>query len=128
MTTIYSDIKNIDIDFPTRSYNEYLVKINKDSNSVLDCVDINKILILAYDDFNVGKNSLDDLSDICNYLHTLLKVSDYSDLEKALHYGSELCFYIRNIKTKTDCFIIDSMIILKEYVEKVKRNNDSKSG
>ncbi|MBU0577086.1 hypothetical protein KJ742_01995 [Patescibacteria group bacterium] len=111
---------SISTDFLTKYFKEYLVKIGKDNNSAINYVDINKILIFAYDDFCSGKNSLDDLSDICNYLHTLLKVSDYSDLEKALHYGSELSFYIRDIKTKTDNQVSNHMIVIKEYVEKIR--------
>ena len=120
MTNVYSDLENISTDFPTKYFKEYLAKIGKDNDSVLDYADINKILIFAYDDFSIGKNSLDDLSDVCNYLHTLLKVTDYSDLEKTLHYGSELSFYIRDIKTRTDNLVSDSMITLKEYIEKTR--------
>ncbi|HBP50957.1 MAG: hypothetical protein US68_C0006G0024 [Candidatus Shapirobacteria bacterium GW2011_GWE1_38_10] len=120
MITICSNKKGITIDFPAKIFKDYLVKIGKDSGEILDDVDIDKILVWTYDDFTAGKNSLDDLSDICNYLHTLLKVSNYSDLEKALHYGSELSFYIRDIKTRTDSFVSESMVILKEYIEKIR--------
>jgi hypothetical protein len=110
----------MNIDFSTKYYQSYLVKIGKDKGEVLDDVDINKILVWTYDDFMAGKRSLDDLSDTCNYLHTLLKISDYSDLEKVLQYASELSFYVRDIKTKSDTFVSERMLMLKDYVEKLR--------
>ena len=120
MSTIYSDLKDINIEFPDDLFDEYLIRIGKNNNSILDYVDINKILIFIYDDFCVGKASLDNLSEVCGYLNTLLKVSDNSDLRNALSYGSELSFYIRSIKTGKETFVSETIVVLKEYVEKIR--------
>lgn len=120
MTKIYSNLGEIEIKFPEKLFQSYIKKIENKGSQRLGYSEINKILVLAFEDFMVGRCSIDDISEICEYLHCKLDKIDHSDLEKVLDYGSELSFYIRNVQTENDNYVSRSIVMLKKYVETVK--------
>jgi hypothetical protein len=110
MSKIYSDNKSIN--------HFYLSKLDLKSDKKLSLEEIKKILVLTYNDFEVGKNSVDELSEISNYLHTLFVNEDLSsDLEDVLHYASELNFYVRNVSSANDSMVPEILFKVRRYLK-----------
>ena len=122
MSKIYSNNDPIEINFPEDKFQKYL-SLLKIEEKDLNSVSIELIFALSFRDFKLGKNSLDELSEISGYLLSLidsnLRISRFGT---ALEFASELNFYIRNVEDSKDSSIANFMTAVEDYFKKIRPN------
>lgn len=115
MSRIFSDNDMIEISFPEDKFNKYL-HLLKIENKDLDLINSEMIFALSFKDFKIGTNSLDEFSEISNFLLSQIdRVKTAPDFINALESAAELNFYVRNVNNTEDTSISDFMATIEGY-------------
>lgn len=110
----------IEIKFPKDKFDKYLSMLKiKTKDSFL--VNAELIFAMSFKDFKTGANSLDEFSEISNYIFGQIdKDKAPLDFVDALISAYELNFYIRNVRDLKDSSVPDFMTRVENYFKIIR--------